>query len=330
MILQPAVLTLLLISALGVAVLLAAAPFALQVIRRWDLASGSELQLRLERRTYLFSTLVAFVMALQLAGILLFVLNADRMAVQFPGAMCAVGTLNAGRFGFGALLGQVALFFLAGMWLTLNHADSLGRDYPLVRIKYALMVGLLLPAAAAVLALQWTYFSGLRAQTLTSCCGSLFAEGAGGLPGDLAALPPGPVRAAFFGCLALAVAAAWFLRRRGGYLTGLASAAAFAATLAGITSFLSLYVYEHPHHHCPFCMLKAEFHHVGYALYVPLFLATAAGLGTAALQPFRRVPTLSAFVPALSVRLSRVAAAGFLLVLLVALGILWRSHLILS
>ncbi|BDU73555.1 hypothetical protein [Mesoterricola silvestris] len=328
MILQAAVLTLLLISALGVAVLLAAAPFALQVIRRWDLASGSELQLRLERRTYLFSTLVAFVMALQLAGILLFVFNADRMAVQFPGAMCAVGTLNAGRFGFGALLGQVALFFLAGMWLTLNHVDSLGRDYPLVRIKYALMIGLLLPASA-VLALQWTYLSGLRAQTLTSCCGSLFAEGAGGLAGDLAALPPGPAMAALFGCLAFAVAAAWFLRRRGGYLTGLASAAAFAATLAGITSFLSLYVYEHPHHHCPFCMLKAEFHFVGYALYIPLFLATAAGLGTAVLQPFRGVPTLSALVPAVSARLSRVAAAGFLLVLLVALAILGRSHLIL-
>ena len=328
MILQAAVLTLLLISALGVAALLAAAPFALQVIRRWDLASGSELQLRLERRTYLFSTLGAFVMALQLAGILLFVFNADRMAVQFPGAMCAVGSLNAGRFGFGALLGQVALFFLAGMWLTLNHVDSLGRDYPLVKIKYALMIGLLLPASA-VLALQWTYLSGLRAQTLTSCCGSLFAEGAGGLPGDLAALPPGPAMAAFFGCLALAVATACFLRHRGGYLTGLASAAAFAATLAGITSFLSLYVYEHPHHHCPFCMLKAEFHFVGYALYVPLFLATAAGLGTAVLQPFRGVPTLSAVVPAVSVRLSWVAAAGFLLVLLVALGILGRSHLIL-
>jgi len=328
MILQAAVLTLLLISALGVAVLLAAAPFALQVIRRWDLASGSELQLRLERRTYLFSTLVAFVMALQLAGILLFVFNADRMAVQFPGAMCAVGTLNAGRFGFGALLGQVALFFLAGMWLTLNHVDSLGRDYPLVKVKYALMIGLLLPASA-VLALQWTYLSGLRAQTLTSCCGSLFAEGAGGLPGDLAALPPGPAMAAFFGCLAFAVAASILLRHRGGYLTGLASAAAFAATLAGITSFLSLYVYEHPHHHCPFCMLKAEFHFVGYALYVPLFLATAAGLGTAVLQPFRGVPTLSALVPAVSVRLSWVAAAGFLLVILVALGILGRSHLIL-
>ncbi len=328
MILQAAVLTLLLISALGVAVLLAAAPFALQVIRRWDLASGSELQLRLERRTYLFSTLVGFVMVLQLAGILLFVFNADRMAVQFPGAMCAVGALNAGRFGFGALLGQVALFFLAGMWLTLNHVDSLGRDYPLVRIKYALMIGLLLPASA-VLALQWIYFSGLRAQTLTSCCGSLFAEGAAGLPGDLAALPPGPAMGAFFGSLALAVAAAWFLRRRGGYLTGLASAAAFAATLAGITSFLSLYVYEHPHHHCPFCMLKAEFHFVGYALYVPLFLATAAGLGTAVLQPFRGVPSLSAVVPAVSARLARVAAAGFALVLLVALVILGRSHLIL-
>lgn len=330
MILQPAVLTLLLNSALGLGMLVVAAPFALEVIRRWDLASGSERQVRLERRTYLFSTLVGLVLVLQVAGVLLFVFSADRMAVQFVGAMCAVGTLRAGAFGFEALLAQVALAFLAAMWLVLNHLDSRGRDYPLVKVKYVLMLGMVLPSAL-VLALQGTYFAGLRAETLTSCCGSLFVEGGRGLSNDLAGLPPGPAMAAFFMTLAAAVLLALngALRRRGGWYVGLASAAAFATTLAGVVAFLSLYVYEHPHHHCPFCLLKAEYHHLGYALYGPLFVATAAGLGVGAIQPFRNVPSLQGYLPALSARLSWIAAVGFLLVLLIAWALIGRSHLIL-
>ncbi len=61
MLFHPAVIAILLSSGLAVLMLLVASPFALQVIRRWDTGSGSELQLRLERRTYLFSTLTAFV-----------------------------------------------------------------------------------------------------------------------------------------------------------------------------------------------------------------------------------------------------------------------------
>jgi hypothetical protein len=137
--------------------------------------------------------------------------------------------------------------------------------------------------------------------------------------------------AGFFTSLALAVALALncALRRRGGWLVGLASAAAFATTLAGVLSFLSLYVYEHPHHHCPFCLLKADYHFLGYALYGPLFVATAAGLGVGAIQPFRSTPSLQGLVPTLSARLSWIAAVGFLLVLLFAWAILGRSHLIL-
>jgi len=110
MLFQPTIIALLLASGVAVAMLAAAAPFAVQVIRQWDIASGSERQLQLERRTYLFSTLAAFVMAVQLVALLLFVFNADRMSVMFVGAMCAVGTLNVNAWGFPALLAQMAVF----------------------------------------------------------------------------------------------------------------------------------------------------------------------------------------------------------------------------
>jgi len=327
---QPAIIALLLASGLGVLMLLLAAPFALQIIRRWDMGSGSELQLVLERRTYLFSTLVSLVLAMQLVALLLFIFNADRMAVMFVGAMCAVGTLNANAWGFPALLTQMAMFFLSALWLAINHVDSQGRDYPLVRIKYALLIALL-PVMAGVLALQWQYFSNLRADVITSCCGSLFSGEAKGLSGDLSALPPRPALIGFYLALGAAIAAsghtAW--RGRGGYLTALASALAFAAALAGILSFLSLYIYEHPHHHCPFCILKPEYDGQGYWLYAPLFAASAAGLCAGAIQPFSRIPSLADVVPAVAKRLAAVASWGFLIFAALASVMIGRSNLIL-
>lgn len=330
MLFQPAIIALLLASAVSVALLAAAAPLAWELVRHWDIASGSERQLRLERRTYLMSTLLTFVFTTQLVALLLFVFNADKMAVMFVGAMCAVGTLNANAFGFPALIAQIVVFFLAAAWLVLNHADSRAYDYPLVRVKYSLLLGIL-PFVALAFALQLEYFLNLKADVITSCCGSLFSGDAKTLTADAAALPPQQALALFYGALVLAVAAAVFHARklRGGYLVALFSAVAFVAALVGILSFVSLYVYEHPHHHCPFCILKPEYNYQGYWLYLPLFAATAAGLGVGAVQPFARVASLVTIVPEIARRLSWIAALGFALFAAVATFMIANSNLIL-
>ncbi|MCK7500025.1 MAG: hypothetical protein MZW92_64040 [Comamonadaceae bacterium] len=113
------------------------------------------------------------------------------------------------------------------------------------------------------------------------------------------------------------------LRRGGG------GAAVFVVALAGVLSFLSLYIYEHPHHHCPFCVLKPEYDYRGYWLYVPLFAATAASLGVGAVQPFARVASLRAIVPQAARRLAMVAALLFALFAAVSTFLILNSNLIL-
>ena len=78
-----------------------------------------------------------------------------------------------------------------------------------------------------------------------------------------------PIHAVMAGLASASASWRWYGRAT-------ASALAFAATIAGILSFVSLYVYEHPNHHCPFCILKPEYGYQGYLLYLPLFVATAA------------------------------------------------------
>jgi hypothetical protein len=330
MIFQPAIIALLLASAICVLALAASAPFAVEVIRRWDIRSGSERQLRLERRTYLFSTLLTFVLVAQLAAVLLFVFNAEKMSDMFVGAMCAVGTLNVNPFGFPALNAKIALFFLAAMWLAINHVDSRARDYPLVRIKYALLL-LLAPLLAAAAWTEAQFFLNLKADVITSCCGSMFSEGAKTIAAEATALPPLPAMFLFYGAMGLAIVAASFQWAfgKGGYLTAAAAALGFAAAIAGVLSFISLYIYEHPHHHCPFCVLKPEYDYQGYALYVPLFVATAAGLAVGAIRPFAGIASLRAIVPEFSRRLAAIASIGFLLVTAVATAMVLRSNLML-
>jgi hypothetical protein len=61
----------------------------------------------------------------------------------------------------------------------------------------------------------------------------------------------------------------------------------FIISLVSIVSFISLYIYELPTHHCPFCIIMEEYHYLGYsALYILLFGAVVSGIGVAALIPF--------------------------------------------
>ena len=113
------------------------------------------------------------------------------------------------------------------------------------------------------------------------------------------------------------------------YTLGAASPVGFAATIAGILSFVSLYIYEHPNHHCPFCILKPEYGYQGYWLYVPLFGATAAGLAAGAIQPFACIASLREIVPGFSRNLAAIAANGFALTAVIATAMIWQSRLML-
>ncbi|GAB1394134.1 hypothetical protein MASR1M60_22980 [Rhodocyclaceae bacterium] len=332
MIFQPAIIALLLAAGLSLLMLLVASPFAVQVIRHWDITSGSERQLKLERLTYLFSTLVAFVCLIQILAALLFVFNADKMSVMFVGAMCAVGALNVNAYGFPALYLQLGLFFLATLWLAINHADSQARDYPLVKLKYGLLLAAI-PLFAASLGVQLQYFLALKADVITSCCGSLFSSDAPTLASEVSALQPKPALLTFYGTLFVAIAlAGWHWQRRdnlSGYASGLGALAAFIASIAGILAFISLYIYEHPNHHCPFCILKPEYDYQGYWLYLPLFAAVAAGMSAGVLRLFAARPSLALVVPVLTGRLAGIAAIGYVLFALVASFMIWQSNLIL-
>jgi hypothetical protein len=233
-------------------------------------------------------------LAFQGASLLLFVYTVEQLHPLFVGAMCATGTLNANPVGWHLLWVKIAEFFLAGLWLVVNHYDQQAEDYPLVRPKYLALL-LLCPLVAVDAALQLRFFLGLEPQIITSCCGALFGGG-NGVASTLAALPSVPAIWAFYlASVLLALLLCGCLRSPSPwlrYLLALASAGYFVAVLTAIISFISVYIYELPTHHCPFDLLQAGYGFIGVPIYLAGFGTVLCGLVPALLQLARRQSTL--------------------------------------
>lgn len=326
--LSPAILALVLVSTMQALMLLLASSFAWRILRHWDLSSGSERQLSLERGTYLVATLLGWVFVGAVVALLLFVQTAEQLSTQFVGAMCATGVLNANPWGWPALALKMALFFAGALWLILNHVDNRAPDYPLVRPKYALLL-LITPLALAETLVQWRFFGGLSPDLITSCCGALFGPDSGGVAADLAGLDPKTslIALALASMTTLILGARHGRTGRGGGLFALAALVTFGVALVAIVSAIALYVYEHPHHHCPFCLLKAGHGFIGYGLYPTLFGATALALGVGALQPWRSVPSLATVIDTTGRRLTTRALVLLVLFLALTLWIIMGSNL---
>jgi hypothetical protein len=288
--------------------------YGIKILRCWDIRSGSELQLVLERKTYLISTILTYTFGFNLISLFLYVITVDHLHVVFTGAMCAAGVLKVNSYGYPTLILKIIVFLFAGLWLIINYADNRAYDYPLIKNKYLLLL-ILTPLVITEMILQAGYFLQLRPNIITSCCGSLFSADANNLTSEIAALPVVPMQVAFYLSVLLTVCVGvWFYRTgEKGYLFAAMVSLAFVVSLASIISFISVYYYELPTHHCPFCILQKEYGYAGYFLYLALLGGAITGMGVGVLMPFRKMGSLSEAIPSMQNKLAVVSLASLLI-----------------
>jgi hypothetical protein len=314
MIFHPTIIALYVASILVSFMVVYAASYGIQILRKWDIKSGSELQLILERKTYLVSTLLTYLFSFELLSLFLYIFTVDRLHTLFVGAMCAAGSLFVNDYGYPALILKVINFLLAGLWLILNYTDNRAYDYPLIKKKYLFLL-ILTPLIFTETTLQANYFLRLKPNIITSCCGSLFSTEATGLASELSTLPSIPMKIVFYLSMILTLisAAYFYFKGKGGYLLSILSAVTFVASIIAIISFISVYFYELPTHHCPFCILQKEYGYIGYPIYMALFGGTISGMGVGALMPFRNIKSLSEILPSIQRRLAIASLVLFIL-----------------
>lgn len=322
MIFHPAIIALLLSSFLITFLILYSSYFGLLIVRKWDIKSGSELQLSLERRTYLISTILSYVLGFQLISLFLYIYTADNLHPLFVGAMCAAGTLHVNDYGYPTLILKVVNFLLAGLWLIVNYTDNRAYDYPLIKKKYVFLFVIALFVTAEMI-IQSNYLLRLKADVITSCCGSLFSNDARGITSEIAALPSIPMKIVFYlGMAFMFVSGICFLKnskfrirnsKLTGYVFSLASAVTFIISIISLISFISLYFYEMPTHHCPFCILQREYGYIGYLLYVTISGGSVLGMGVGVVMPFRNIQSLSEILPSVQRRFAIISLVLYFL-----------------
>jgi hypothetical protein len=298
-ILHPGILALIVGSSIVLVMMVYAGWIGARVLKSWDFESSSAEQLALERKTYLASTLARAALAFQIASGLLFLFTVDDVHDLFVGAMCATGSLNANPIGWTALAVKVVVLIVSPIWIVFDRLDRRAGDFPITKAKFTALL-LLVPLMAADVTLQVLYFTGLDPEIITSCCGALFSESGSTLASEMASLPVRPMLVAFYATAALFLGTglACFLSRSRllRYLLAGLSLLILVVSLVSIVSFLSLYVYELPTHHCPFDMLQSQYSFIGYPIYLFLFASVIFGLLPGLSLPLRRVPGLAGII----------------------------------
>jgi hypothetical protein len=295
MILHPGILALLVGSWIVFAMMCYASLQGIRILTGWDFRSSSEKQLNLERRTYLVSSIIKYALGFEILSTFLFIYTVDDIHSLFVGAMCATGSLNANPVGWYALYTKIFIFFGASLWIILNSFDQEAEDFPLIRPKYMALIFLTV-LIGADLFFEMRYFLGLNPEVITSCCGSLFSSASAGIAGELSSLQAGTMMVVFYAAIAVYVVVALlcmkspaaFLR----YAVSVLSAALFGISIAAIVSFISLYIYELPSHHCPFDIFQQNYHFIGYPLYISLFCGVFFGMLPGFFQHLKKIDSL--------------------------------------
>ncbi len=295
MILHVGIMALLFGSGIVMLMMLYASALGIQILIQWDYNSSSLQQLALERKTYLISTLINYAFAFIVLSGLLFIFTADDIHTMFVGAMCAVGSLNANPVGWHVLWIKIIIFFPTATWLALNYFDQRAEDFPLVKIKYVFLL-LISPLIALDLYFQIQYFKGLHPEYITSCCGSLFSNESSSIASGLVSMPVKRMMWIFYTGLFLycAFCALCFFTRAAffRYLVSLSALAFFLVAITSIVSFISIYIYELPNHHCPFDILQKGYGYIGYPIYISLFPGILFGFFPGVFQPLKRYQSL--------------------------------------
>ena len=256
---------------------------AVKVLRHYDLRVASEGQLALERQLLLSTTLLRVGLVLQVLGLVVAVLSAEQMAPQIRGAMCGYGVFASNAWGFPSLLFSLFLALGAGVASQILAFDATQKRTQFVRTISWLMVALaplsLLDAALAV-----QFARKLDLTVIASCCSVELDAGAALVADPLGMSASRRLISVFppllMGIAMLLAVVAW---RRPGRRN--ATAAAMVSLLALPISIgyavldVAPHVFETPTHVCPFCLLKADVHGIGYPLFGSVYFAFVWSVG---------------------------------------------------
>lgn len=278
----------------------------LPIMRNWAADSGSEQQIGLERKTYLISAVIRYVLIFQIIALVLLLITVNNhLPGLIKGAMCASGTLNLNDYGYPLLYLKIIAIFFYGAFLFMNYLDESEPEYPLTPKKFALLpIIFVLLLGDVVLMLQ--YFGHIEPDIIATCCSISFSLS--GRPGDGTLMEGQWIETVLplFYALSFLLMLILLTQKIKTYVGLLLTILFMPMALYALKFHFVKFIYALPTHNCLFDIFWSQYHYIGYILFGCLMIALMAVFIATI---YHSVKThLREIHPHLTLRLRRIAA----------------------
>lgn len=246
---------------------------ALRIIGSWSPGSGSELQIIVERKTYLISAVIKYVLIFQVVSLLLFLITVNNhLPGLIKGAMCASGTLMVNRFGYPLLYLKITAVLLYGVFLFINYVDNSEPEYPLTPLKFWLVPLIFILILSDVL-LQFNYFGAIEPDIIATCCSISFSLSTRRTESYLQEGQWIEVALPVFYLISFLLVLSLLLKKRQNLLSLLLILFFIPVSLYVLKYHFVKFIYALPTHNCLFDIFWKNYYYIGYLLFGTLLVS---------------------------------------------------------
>ena len=277
MLLTPEIITILTLDFIFIFFGLIAFVISIKIVKSWDLNSTSQAQYKLEKQSFLVSTIIKYIFIVKLPLFLFFIFTADKLSDIITGAMCGAGVVNSVSFGSSMFFYKILNLYIFGFWLVLNNYDLKKENQPYTKYKFWLYIfGFIFLLTEVYLEID--FFLSLDVSKLVSCCGTLFSAASKSSISFIYNIDKIYFVYIFYAVF-LFLLLGFILKNSIAILLG--NISFVFISIISLIMFFGTYIYQLPTHHCPFCMLQKDYYYIGYVLYVTLYIGTFYGVSGA-------------------------------------------------
>ncbi len=274
MLLTPEVLAILILNTIFSVFAFVAFILSVKIFLYWDNDSTSPLQYKLEKQSFLASTIIKYIFSIKVPLFLFFVFTLDKISNIITGAMCAAGVVDATQTGASLIVLKILNIYLFALWLKLHSQDMEDKLQPYTKVKFGFFIALFFLFMFEIV-LETLMFNSIEIDKMVSCCGSIYSSTSTSAISSLFLLDTSVLVTLFYVSYLLIVLF-YFIKNR--YLFSIMNFLFIPISLISLILFFGIYIYELPSHHCPFCFLQGNYYYVGYLIYTFLFLGTFYGI----------------------------------------------------
>ena len=245
---------------------------SLNIIRKWEPVSATELQIKLERQTYLISSLVRYVLFFQIISLFVFLFTVNNhLPGLIRGAMCASGTLTVNTYGYPLLFIKIFAIPLYATYLFMDHLDQSEAEYPLTPHKFWFVIPIFIMYISDFIITMF-YFKNIDLQVIATCCSTSITASLGWNESIFSNGQWIEVTLILFYAIALFLIFSFIAIQKYPIINLIFSILFIPLSVYTLKYHFVKFIYELPSHNCLFDIFWAQYFYIGYLLFGSLLI----------------------------------------------------------